>query len=136
MKLYVSAKTNDPTVVIDVLEVKLKDGRTLALDWDESNWSREVGELECQLRGIGYRGDNDDDDSIYANGQLAMFEGAELAYVQIYSDICDQCKKGKDTCAECKNRAFVITEVCFDDDGKTYSIPAEVIAAFYAAQTD
>ena len=36
MKLYVTAITNVPDLTIDYIEVKLKSGKTVSLNWDRS----------------------------------------------------------------------------------------------------
>ena len=124
MRMYVTVKTENSAILtgVDVLELKLSNGAIVTLDWDSTFGSEKPWGAELEMRGVSYRNADGEDEYEYANGKLAMFEGAELSAVEIHSATEDSCAKD----------AFVITGICFEDEGNTYSLPEDVIAAFYA----
>ncbi len=52
MILFVSATTNCPDLFIDYIEVKLKTGECVSLNWDESEICREGEEYETRYKGV------------------------------------------------------------------------------------
>ena len=63
MRLYLSARTNVPDIVIDYIEVKFKNGVTTSLTWDESDISRTDTGFDARYKGV-YFGEE------YANGRI------------------------------------------------------------------
>ena len=54
MRLYLTAKTAMKDLVIDYIEVNLKNGKTISLTWDESEFGIEVeDEVILNLKTVG-----------------------------------------------------------------------------------
>lgn len=79
MRLYVSAKTTLPDMQIDYIDVLLKDGREVSLNWDESNSKVEDGAFTARYKGVYF-------DEEYANGQIDALKGMEVRHIGIYSE--------------------------------------------------
>lgn len=99
-------KTNADAISVDFIEV-VKNGRTIVLDWDES----EIGfddipdeegyrPFSGRLKGIEF-------DEEYANGKIHEIIGVQLSAVQFFIE--DETAKDP-----------VFTELQLDDDGKLY----------------
>ncbi len=63
MMLYLKAKTNLSDLSIDFIEVKLKSGKIVSLNWDETEYDNEDSVFEAKYKGV-YFGEE------YANGKL------------------------------------------------------------------
>ena len=63
MILYLKAKTNLSDLSIDFIEVKLKSGKIVSLNWDETEYDNEDSVFEAKYKGV-YFGEE------YANGKL------------------------------------------------------------------
>ena len=100
MILYLDAKTNVPDVFIDYIEVMLKSGEIVSLNWDESDISREEDGFSARYKGV-YFGEN------YANGKLDQLEGMAIADIGVYSEIDGTVPV-----------SISITEMLFEDDGR------------------
>lgn len=79
MKLILDAKTKVQDLVIDYIEVRLKDGREVSLNWDESEYVRSPKGFAAWYKGV-YFGEE------YANGQIKALEGLKVLNVQTYSE--------------------------------------------------
>lgn len=52
MRLYLTAKTAMKDLVIDYIEVNLKNGKTISLTWDESEFGIEDGLFTARYKGV------------------------------------------------------------------------------------
>jgi len=98
MRLYLTAETNIPDLMIDYIEVRLKDGSTTSLNWDESDISRSDTGFDARYKGVYF-------DEEYANGRINELEGCEITDVGLYTDTD-------------KDISFSIKEMLFDDNDK------------------
>lgn len=80
MRLYIDAITNCKDLVIDYIEVKLKNGSEVSLNWDESEIERTKTGFSARYKGI-YFGEE------YANGRLSELKGLQIDTVGVYSEI-------------------------------------------------
>lgn len=102
MILYLEAKTSISDLIIDSIEVQLKDGQKAYLTWDESDISRDKEGFSARYKGV-YIND------VYANERLEELEGIKIVDVNLYTD--------NDMCEE----DFSIIEMVFNDNGKVLS---------------
>ena len=79
MRLYLTAKTAMKDLVIDYIEFKLADGKTITLTWDESEFGIEDGVFTARYKGVSF---NDD----YGNGRYKELIGMQITEVGVYSD--------------------------------------------------
>lgn len=79
MRLEIALKTNVDDICIDYIEVKLKSGKTVSLNWDTTDYVREDGEYSACYKGVYF-----DDD--YANGRIEELKGFEIDTVGVYSE--------------------------------------------------
>lgn len=79
MNLILDAKTKVQDLVIDYIEIRLKDGREVSLNWGESGITRSPKGFAAVYRDI-YFGEE------YANGQMKALEGLKILNVQTYSE--------------------------------------------------
>ena len=79
MRLYLTAKTAMKELVIDYIEVRLADGKTITLTWDESEFGIEDGVFTARYKGVSF---NDD----YGNGRYKELIGMQITEVGVYSD--------------------------------------------------
>ena len=79
MRLYLTAKTAMKDLVIDYIEVKLADGKTITLNWAESEFGIEDGVFTARYKGVSF---NDD----YGNGRYKELIGMQITEVGVYSD--------------------------------------------------
>lgn len=99
MRLYLSAKTNAPDLMIDFIEVKLKSGNEVSLNWDESDISRREDGFDARYKGV-YFGEE------YANGRIDELQDMEISHIQLYSDLNHDVR-------------FEIEEMEFEDEDKS-----------------
>lgn len=79
MQLYLTAKTDIDDLVIDYIEVELKNGRTVSLNWDISYVDRTSDGFYGHYLGVCF-----DEDS--AVGRLHELEGMKILTVGTYSE--------------------------------------------------
>lgn len=79
MRLYLTAKTEMTDLVIDYIEVRLKNGKTVSLTWDESESGVEDGLFTARYKGVYF-------DYIYGNGRYEELRDMQITDVGIYSD--------------------------------------------------
>ena len=79
MRLYLTAKTAMKDLVIDYIEVKLLDGKTITLTWDESEFGIENGVFTARYKGVSF-------DDIYGNGRYKELIGMQIIEIGVYSD--------------------------------------------------
>lgn len=102
MKLYLTAKTNIPDVYVDYIEVRLRSGEDVSLNWDESDISRTDDGFEARYKGV-YFGEE------YANGRIGDLEGFEITDIELYFETTGLF-------------AFQIDGLLFEDGEKTLSV--------------
>lgn len=107
MRLYLYATTNAPDLSIDFIEVRLKSGKTVTLDWDESEIQRKGSELSAWYRGVCI-------DKESANGRLSDLEGMKIVYAELYSEAD-------------KKPEIEIQHMDFDDDGRSLEFDSKVL---------
>ena len=79
MRLYLTAKTAMKDLVIDYIEVRLADGRTITLTWDESEFGIEDGVFTARYKGVSF-------DDVYGNGRHKELIGMQITEIGVYSD--------------------------------------------------
>lgn len=79
MRLYLTAKTEMKDLVIDYIEVKLKNGKTVSLTWDESDFGIEDGLFTARYKGVYF-------DHVYANGRYEELRDMQITEIGVYSD--------------------------------------------------
>lgn len=82
MILHLSAKTDVPDMTIDYIEIKLQNGTSVSLSWDESEISRNKTGFDAKYKGICFGEE-------YANGRIAELEGCRVLDVGLYSETED-----------------------------------------------
>ena len=79
MILYLGASTAYPDLMIDFIEVRLKSGILVSLNWDYSEIMRTEKGFDAIYKGVYF-------DEEYAAGKLQELKDVEITYVQIYSE--------------------------------------------------
>lgn len=105
MDLYVKAITNVPDLTIDYIEVKLKSGKTVSLNWDRSYVSQFESDNSIGIS-AEYCGLSFDEDPV---GDLSELEDLSVTSVGLYAE----------------NHVFAdicITEMTFTDGEKEYVV--------------
>lgn len=100
MILYLEAKTSVSDLIIDSIEVQLKDGQKAYLTWDESDISRDEEGFSARYKGVYINED-------YANERLEELKEMKVINVNLYTD--------NDMCEE----DFSIIEMVLNDNGET-----------------
>ena len=77
MDLYLTAATNILDVYIDFIEVRLNNGETVSLNWDESSIDRTDTGFEARYKGVHFNEE-------YANGQLPDLKDFEITDIGLY----------------------------------------------------
>ena len=79
MRLYLTAKTAMKDLVIDYIEVNLKNGKTISLTWDESEFGIEDGLFTARYKGVYF-------DAVYGNGLINELRDMQIAEIGVYSE--------------------------------------------------
>ena len=79
MRLYLTAKTAMKDLVIDYIEVNLKNGKTISLTWDESEFGIEDGLFTARYKGVYF-------DEVYGNGLINELRDMQIAEIGVYSE--------------------------------------------------
>ena len=79
MRLYLTAKTAMKDLVIDYIEVNLKNGKTISLTWDESEFAIEDGLFTARYKGVYF-------DEVYGNGLINELRDMQIAEIGVYSE--------------------------------------------------
>ena len=79
MELYLTATSNVVDLTIDFIEVRLKSGETVSLNWDESRFDRDEVEIDAHYLGVCF-----DEES--ACGKLDELQGMQVVSVGLYSE--------------------------------------------------
>lgn len=82
MELFLKAKTDIADLVVDYIEVQLKTGETVSLNWDESSVERSLsGEFNAHYFGVCF-------DEERADGKQDLLDGMKVVSVATYSEDC------------------------------------------------
>lgn len=100
MILYLEACTDCRDLVIDYIEVRLKSGKTVSLNWDESEYGQENGIFTARYKGVYF-------DEEYANGRIAELYGMEIDQIGVYTE-------------SKKDFHLTIKEMLFEDGENSY----------------
>lgn len=79
MKIYLEAKTQDPKLYIDFIEVKFVNGEVVSLTWDESDITRTEDGFSTRYKGVYFNEE-------YADGTLDKLMGMEIVDIGLYSE--------------------------------------------------
>lgn len=101
MILYLSVSTDLDDFEIDYIEVKLDTGKTVFLDWDESEIAGSDDGFDARYKGVYF-------DEEYANGKLSSLHGMQIDHIGISTE------------SE-SDSDIVITEMIFEDAGEQYT---------------
>ena len=102
MILYLKAATSVPDLVIEYIEVALRNGKTVSLNWDESHIDRTKTGFYAKYKGVYFN-------EKYANGKLDELVGMKIVEVGLYSET--EATGG-----------ITILEMLFEDDGQELEI--------------
>lgn len=85
MDLFLNATTNVPDLIIDFIEVRLKSGKTVSLNWERSSVTRFESNpstgFDAEYLGLFF-----DEDS--AQGRLDDLKDLSITSVGLYSETC------------------------------------------------
>ena len=82
MHLYIDAETNvnhAEDLAIDYIEVQLKNGKSVSLNWDESDFAIVNGQVFSTYKGVYF-------DEEYADGMIQELEGMKITEVGFYTE--------------------------------------------------
>lgn len=83
MDLFLKATTNVPDLIIDFIEVELKSGKTVSLNWDRSNTTQFESDnssgIDADYFGLYFGEEN-------AEGRLNELEEMRVTKVGLYSE--------------------------------------------------
>ena len=79
MRLYLEAKTAMKDLVIEYIEVRLVNGKTITLTWDESEFGIEDGVFTARYKGVFF-------DDNYGNGRYKELIGIQITEIGVYSE--------------------------------------------------
>ncbi len=102
MRLCLKMKTNADDLRVEFLEVRLKSGRLVTVDYDSSEYYTENGYRMSMHKGVCANEE-------YLNGRLNELEGMQVIGVGLYSE--------KHSTID-----FELVELTIDDDGKTLTL--------------
>ena len=109
MILYLQATTNVQDLVIDYIEVKLKSGKTVSLNWDESGINRSETGFDAWYKGVYFNEE-------YANGRISELTGMKIDTVKLYSE-------------QVKDPEITITQMSFEDGDARLNFGSGVLYA-------
>jgi len=79
MRLYLEAKTAMKDLVIEYIEVRLANGKTITLTWDESEFGINNGVFTARYKGVSL-------DDVYGNGRYKELIGMQIIEIGVYSE--------------------------------------------------
>ena len=79
MILSVDVTTSSPDLFIDFIEVRLKSGQTVSLNWDESEIERTETGFSARYKGVCFGEE-------YANGRIRELQNLKVDEVGLYSE--------------------------------------------------
>lgn len=112
MRLYLTAKTSIPDLFIDYIQVKLKSGEEVSLNWDYSDIERTSSGFSARYKGVYF-------DEEYANGRIEELRDMKITDVGVYY--------------ESKQKPDITIEVMdfVDDDKQLVFSPPELIRFYF-----
>lgn len=102
MNLYATLKSNTPNFTVEFIEVLLKNGKLITLDWDESGIQYTEDGYNARYKGVYF-------DEEYANGRISELDDCKVINMEVYSE----------------SRDMVVVHLCdmfFTDDDKELDI--------------
>ena len=84
MRLYLTAETSIPDLYIDYIEVLLKSGEEVSLNWDYSDIERTTSGFSARYKGVYF-------DEDYANGRIEELRDMKVTGIGVYYESkCEQ----------------------------------------------
>lgn len=77
IRLYLTARTSIPDLYIDYIEVQLKSGEEISLNWDESDIERYSDGFSARYKGVCFGEE-------YANGRIDDLKGMIITDIGVY----------------------------------------------------
>ena len=77
MRLYLTAKTSIPDLFIDYIQVKLKSGEEVSLNWDYSDIERTSSGFSARYKGVYF-------DEEHANGRIDELQAMKITDIGVY----------------------------------------------------
>lgn len=77
MRLYLTAKTSIPDLFIDYIQVKLKSGEEVSLNWDYSDIERTPSGFSARYKGVYF-------DEEHANGRIEELRDMKIIDIGVY----------------------------------------------------
>ena len=77
MRLYLTAKTSIPDLFIDYIQVKLKSGEEVSLNWDYSDIERTSSGFSARYKGVYF-------DEEHANGHIDELQDMKITDIGVY----------------------------------------------------
>lgn len=77
MRLYLTAKTSIPDLFIDYIQVKLKSGEEVSLNWDYSDIERTSSGFSARYKGVYF-------DEEHANGRIDELQDMKITDIGVY----------------------------------------------------
>lgn len=77
MRLYLTAKTSIPDLFIDYIQVKLKSGEEVSLNWDYSDIERTPSGFSARYKGVYF-------DEEHANGCIEELRDMKITDIGMY----------------------------------------------------
>lgn len=77
MRLYLTAKTSIPDLFIDYIQVKLKSGEEVSLNWDYSDIERTSSGFSARYKGVYF-------DEEHANGSIDELQDMKITDIGVY----------------------------------------------------
>ena len=77
MRLYLTAKTSIPDLFIDYIQVKLKSGEEVSLNWDYSDIERTPSGFSARYKGVYF-------DEEHANGRIEELRDMKITDIGVY----------------------------------------------------
>ena len=77
MRLYLTAKTSIPDLFIDYIQVKLKSGEEVSLNWDYSDIERTSSGFSARYKGVYF-------DEEHANRRIDELQDMKITDIGVY----------------------------------------------------
>lgn len=77
IRLYLTAETSIPDLYIDYIEVQLKSGEEVSLNWDQSDIERRDDGFSARYKGVCFCEE-------YANGRIKDLEDMKITDIGVY----------------------------------------------------
>lgn len=79
MILYATFKSNSNAFTVEFIEVRLKNGTVVALNWDESGVQYTKNGCNTRYKGVLFNEE-------YANGRISELKGCKVVGMEIYTE--------------------------------------------------